>query len=789
MAEMVLRTRRRRKDRMLDARRGLPMPTRAQLATLARWVGEAAPGFLLSMADMLGIPSGLHAAYCASLAALDRPFCRPLLGAAAAMLLRLLSGLDPRWEQLIGMAILLCAPMVVHGRGNLVMMGFTALAVLPTAVAGYFGTTALEMLTASAAAPVSALCAPLMYRGLKALAESGRSGTARHMDSMEERLCVGFLAAMLLCGGARLLVLGVNAGALLAALLVLLLALYLGAGAGCAAGLIAGVTLALQGLPVMLAVALAMGGFLAGVVHALGRRYLTCTAFLLGGLLPLLLSGTAGMGCGLSMAVGAVSVMLAPRTLYERGQAFFRRFLTSRMAPGDAYAASMLAAWEKTVDAMAMAVPSPVEREAPRDPAWWEQKLCESCPDVACCGCMRTEYAAAKAETVWDCREADEPIWQSALEELRGLGCQRLYHLRQSMDYLRQEDVVQRRSIRRAMDQRDMLVTHLTAMAGAARRFAMLSGGESWWDDRTANRIRRELSDRALPVQLSWVRRVQGHAQAAFELQFITGARKQAEELCVLAGGVIGAPMEVTRVDGDRVSLCEMPLLTAQYGSCCASIGLEEDSLASVCGDTAWCGRLQDGRMMAALSDGMGHGERAALASQQTVELLRLCLDAGYTRRQTLTAVNGMMLLSGHGERFTTVDLLTVDLWSGQAALDKLGAAGSWLYQQGTLRQLTGDALPLGIIENVESRECGLRLTDGDAVVLLTDGVEEAFRSKKALEEAIWLALEEDTPELAARSIMQSAAEADGGQRRDDQTVAIIRIRSTGAVQRAQEGV
>lgn len=788
MAEMVLRPHRRKKVRMLDAPRRRLLPTREQVGRVLRLLGEGAPGFLLSMADLLGIPSGLYASYCTAMAALGRPYGKAMAGAVAAMALRWLCGMPPRWECLITLTVLLAAPFAVHRRTNPVLMGFTALAVLPTAVAGFMGSTALVMVTSAAAVPVSALSAPLFYRGIKALTESA-ADASRRMESMEERVCVGFVAAMLVCGGARLMLLGINLGALAASLIVLCAAMYLGVGAGCVAGMLAGVTLALQGLPVLLAVAFALGGFLAGILHTLGRRPLSCAAFLLGSLLPMLLSHTAGVGCGMAAAAGAAAGVLAPRGLYERGQRFFRLFLTSRATPGDAYAASMLSAWEKTVDAMALSVPLPGGREAPHDPAWWESKLCEGCPEITRCGCMHTELAAGKAETVWDCREADEPIWQSALEELRGLGCQRLYYLRQSMEYLRQEDAQERRSIRRAMDQRDMLVTHLTAMAGAARRFAMLSGGESWWDDVTARRIRRELSDAALPVQLSWVRRVQGHVQAAFELRFITGARKQAENLCVLAGNVVGAPMEVSRVDGDRVQIAEMPLLTAECGCASACIGVESEENCAPCGDTVWFGRLQDGRYMAALSDGMGHGERAALASQQTVELLRLCLDAGYTRAQTLTAVNGMMLLSGQGERFSTVDLLTVDLWSGQAALDKLGAAGSWLYQGGTLRQFTGDALPIGIIEHVECRECGLRLMDGDAVILLSDGVEEAFANRSELENAVRLSLNEASPEAAAHTLMQAALNAEGGCRRDDQTVAVIRLRSSGALQREEIGV
>lgn len=777
MAEMVIRTGKRRKKGMLDqpARRW-PISA-AQAKRLLSVSVEAAPGLLLGMADVMGIPSGFHAAYLTALAALDKPLSKPVCGALAAMLLRWISGMPPRWEGLIALALIWLAPVIVHGRGNVLMMGFTALITLPSAIIGSLAPTGAEMLTSWASPVISGLSAPLMYRALKGLLQSGQG--AQYMDSMEERVCAGFLAALLICGGGRLLILGVNAGGLLASALVLLLSICLGTGAGCAGGMIAGLSLALQGLPLTLAVALGMGGFLAGAIQALGRRRLTCIAFGMGTLLAAAASEAAGIGCGASILMGAAAVALLPPQLMERCHRFFRRFLNNYAVPGDAYAASMLTSWERTMDAMAMAVPLPNGLQEARTAQWWEDKLCAGCPELPVCGCMRNDFAADKAETVWDCREAEENVWQNALEELRGIGCRRLYFLQQSMDCLRREDASQRRSIRRACYQRDMLITHLTAVSGAARRFAMLSTGENWWDEVSSRRIRRALSDNAVPVRLSWVRRIQGHVQAAFELQFITGARKQAQELCGLLSELIAAPVEIVRVDGDRVQLAERPLMTVSCGAASLNIGGAQET---ACGDTVWMGRLQDGRWMAALSDGMGHGDAAALASRETVQLLRLCLDAGYTREQTLTAVNGMMLMSGHGERFTTVDLLTVDLWSGEAALDKLGAAGSWLLQSGMLHEISGHALPLGILENIESRTCCLHLGPGDAVVLMSDGVEEAFPDRTMLENAILEALAEDGAEAAAQSLLASAARCTAA-RTDDQTAAVIRIGSADAVQ------
>ena len=781
MEEMVYRRRRRRRVRMLDERRWtLPIPTKEQLRAALAALVEAAPGFLLALADVLEMPSGLHAAYIAALAALGRTVHWPVAGAGAAMLVRLLSGLDPRWEGLMTLSLLLLGPKVLKERGNAALLAFTAVCVLPSAVRGWLAPLAMDTLLSLGAWLLSTLSAPLLCRGVKALTAQARDGAPVHMDALEDRLGAAYLVALLLCGGARLLLPGVNVGMLLAALGTLALGLHFGAGAGCAAGVITGTVMTLMGMRMHIAVALAAGGFLSGVMSAMGRRWVSCAAFGAACLTPLVITGTAGFGCGGAVAAATVVSLLAPEPVVQRAADFLRRFRGNQPDGCSEYAASMLSAWEKTVDAMAMSVPVPQEPDTQRSAAWWAARLCEGCPDGAICTCMSTGAAQERAESVWACRETEEPLWQNALEGLRGLGCQRLYHLRQSMEALRQEEASHQRQIRRAREQRSMLLTHLTAMAGAARRFAYLSHGETWWETLAATRIRQALSEGAAPVRLRWVRRVQGHVQACFQLEEITGARRQAEALCTLVAEAAGAPMMTASVDGACVRLTQRPPMEVLCGIATACAGGQQ-----VCGDTAWYGQLQDGRFMAAVSDGMGHGESAALSSRQTVELLRLCLDAGYTLPQTLSAVNGMMLLGGVGERFITVDLVTIDLWTGQAMLEKLGAACSWAQQQGRLQMITGDALPLGILEGVEAGERVMRLTPGDALVLVSDGVEEAFASPEEMEDAVSLALAEPDAQHAADSLM-AAAQRGSEAGHDDQSVVVIRL---AAVQTAADRV
>jgi len=758
-AEAVVRKRKRRSSRWMRAEQRRKTWMRICLCR------QALPGFFLALADMMGVPSGLHAAYMTALAARGGDVRWSLAGSAAAMVLRLLWGLNPRWEMLLTLGIMYFLPQFIKGCGALRLVLCTAFSLLPVLGTALADGMPAVIILALACMAVGAMSAPVMLRAQEALAHG------RPLDCLEDRLAVGYLGVMMLCGGARMLALGMNVGVLGASALTLLAGMFLGMGAAVALGMIAGLVLAMQGLPLMLSIALSIGGFLAGMAQVLGRRTVTCLLFGAGAAGVMILSGTGGAGCALSTAAAVLVVMLLPRRTVEAAQLFFRRFLPSQLASGDAYAASALAAWEKTVAAMAQAVPSPMDEEESRGEQWWHDRLCAGCPEEENCLCMLSERACQQAERVWTARNSTPEIWRDALENLRGLGCARLYHLRERMELMRQEDQEESRKIARICTQRDMLVTHLTAMSGAARRFAMLSAGDSWWDDMSMKRLRKALSELDYPASVMYVRRVQGHARAAFSLHSAAGAQKQAGELCTLASRVLDAPMMLISCEEDRVELAEHPLMQVESGV--AARGYEGGDHN---GDTAWAGLMQDGRYLAALSDGMGHGKQAARESRQTVELLRLCLDAGYTRTQTLTAVNGMMLMAGRGERFSTVDLLTIDLWSGQAALDKLGAAGSWVVQGGALSCVTGDALPLGILETVESRSCVVRLRAGDAMILMTDGVEDVFPNRAALEEAVRRCALEPSAQEAAQLLLSLAREAASGERVDDQTVIVLRL-------------
>ena len=154
--------------------------------------------------------------------------------------------------------------------------------------------------------------------------------------------------------------------------------------------------------------ALAAGGFLAGVVRMAVGRKIACLCFIAAAVSPMLLTRTAGAGSALALIGAVAEVAFLPCATYENIQGFLMHLHSNPLEPGNAYAASMLSAWEKTVGAMAMAVPYPTEEAQVDNGRWWRTQLCGGCPDASVCDCMESPLAVRKAQSVWAYRQAEE---------------------------------------------------------------------------------------------------------------------------------------------------------------------------------------------------------------------------------------------------------------------------------------------------------------------------------------------------------------------------------------------
>lgn len=144
-------------------------------------------------------------------------------------------------------------------------------------------------------------------------------------------------------------------------------------------------------------------------------------------------------------------------------------------------------------------------------------------------------------------------------------------------------------------------------------------------------------------------------------------------------------------------------------------------------GDTFAFTNLPMGRVLLCLSDGMGSGQSAFAESETVIDLAEQLLEAGFSAEAAVKLINSVLLLRGEEQKPTTLDLCMVDLYSGACELVKLGAAATFIKRGRSVEILQTEALPIGMFREVTPIALENNLTDGDMIIMMTDGILEAF--------------------------------------------------------------
>ncbi len=242
--------------------------------------------------------------------------------------------------------------------------------------------------------------------------------------------------------------------------------------------------------------------------------------------------------------------------------------------------------------------------------------------------------------------------------------------------------------------------------------------------------------------------------------------------LAPMVSRACGVPMRVCAREGllaTQTVFEQTPALSIEVGA-----SLRSRSGEAVAGDGFLSRQLPGGRHLLALSDGMGCGEIAMQQSHLALSLIAQCLGAGYTRAQAISVVNSLMLMCTGSELYATMDLCEIDLHTGEAAFDKLGACASFVVRGGEVRAVCADTLPVGAVENVEASSVRMTLSPGDLLVMMSDGVlfsfpggEEAL--SKAIADLAWL-----HPQAVGERLIAQAL--DGGEATDDMAVLCVKV-------------
>ncbi len=232
-------------------------------------------------------------------------------------------------------------------------------------------------------------------------------------------------------------------------------------------------------------------------------------------------------------------------------------------------------------------------------------------------------------------------------------------------------------------------------------------------------------------------------------------------------GYFFGEPEYIGHGDSMVMRIRRARKIKLEYARCaCAKGG------CGVNGDSVSFFESDEDYFYALISDGMGSGRSAALTSRLTSIFLEKLLTTGTHKNVTLEMLNNL-LLSKNDESFATVDLLEIDLLSGDAAFIKAGAAPAYILRASKLYKIASFTPPAGIVRSFCAESTKFVLEKGDTVLMLSDGIVQSSDDAPWLCEMLSQDAGDDPSRLCDR-ILSKAKKIN--LREDDMTCAAVRV-------------
>ena len=151
-------------------------------------------------------------------------------------------------------------------------------------------------------------------------------------------------------------------------------------------------------------------------------------------------------------------------------------------------------------------------------------------------------------------------------------------------------------------------------------------------------------------------------------------------------------------------------------------VGQFSASRSGMCGDAYQYFNDGKGHFIMVLSDGMGTGGRAAVDGAMASGLMSRLLKAGFGYDCSLKILNSSMLFKSTDESLATMDIASIDLFTGMAELYKAGAAPTLVRRNGRTGKAESTSLPIGILRDVSFDRAAVRMSPGDILLLISDG-------------------------------------------------------------------
>ena len=363
------------------------------------------------------------------------------------------------------------------------------------------------------------------------------------------------------------------------------------------------------------------------------------------------------------------------------------------------------------------------------------------------------------------------PAFDGVLEERRG----RLTELAESFKSLA-------RSIGRFHTQNDLSFAAAVQLTETAALLEDMTQQMGEYQNRGKQEaaIERALERARIEVRyVHIIKQQNGRERIQAELRCVGGRIVTVREVCSFISKGYGKRLRALDgraiINGDYAlySFVEEPNFMVLHGAS----GVTKTGEA-ISGDNFSCTELREGELLMSIVDGMGSGSEASGDSEEIIGLLEDLLKAGYEEETALRLVNSVLLGKENGESSTAVDLAITDLYSGKCSFYKSGAAATFIKRNQWVEVMKSTSLPIGVLREVDYEAAYKKLYDGDYIIMVSDGVLEAFEGENKEEELgrLLMDIHVKNPKDMADALLEAVRGLGGQEIADDMTVLVTGI-------------
>ena len=694
---------------------------------------------------------------------------KPLRGAESGLLclffLKLLWGLEINIGValiFLSMAILLRKPVSTSFR----MYLFLCISLGTSVIFQLNGNGTAERVFRLLGGAMLAICImPALLRSFEMLMNESQR------EAEDDILCVSIPAMIFLAGAVHISLFSMNLGLVIAGLMILMIGWCCGSLMGAAAGIGLGLAVVGGGQHVVHMVYMPLAGMLCGCFR---DRHRVLTAAVYGGTaaaLVYVLMQELPMHFWVNQMAAVLLFLMIPGGKMKKWRKWVLQLQWKRPKENEFLRFRVLQ-WVDNIRRLAQVLPLaqiPMENMETECETLAE-KLCDQCERLPICWHEEYEKTKQGMMAVLGCEDVQLPVINENFGE-----CARLINVPKLLHEIQLHRNEIRDRNKAAAYGRDMMEMHLLALSQAAQIICLEGMMADEEEGQMETQIGAVLEKMHFDGSILFVKKVDGHLTIGIRSERMAIQPAMLQRIVRQISMITGKNMYPAEQKGGRLILEETPHYDLITGHASASAAKQESGSIPANGDAVLIRAISGSRVIFAISDGMGHGLQARNESKRTLEMLSGCMETGYDTEQTMRVVNGAMLTATGGETFATLDMGIVDLWTGETRICKLGACSSFIIQGQKISRLSGEALPLGILEHVYPAEKNIRLEEDDRILMMSDGVADLFISD---DEVIRLIQKyrKDMPQTAAEMILQEALDRQEYTPSDDMTVLCVQL-------------